>query len=82
MLYVDTTPEEWSEKHGLETETMKCCGCLKEFPVDVPIVIKGYAGFEMRKHGCPSNRLGATFTPTSEEEKLSWRKIIGPKKPL
>jgi len=56
---------------------MKCSTCKKSFKCDVPIAIKGYRGFEMRKHGCPEHRLGAVFTPIGDE-KDAWNNIITP----
>lgn len=76
MFYVDSTAEAWQKKYGLDIEKKICKNCGKEFNVNVPIRIKGYAGFEMIKHGCPDNFLSATFTPTSREAIESWGKII------
>lgn len=77
MIYIDGyTTEEWCEKHGIEVEVQTCSGCGKDFPLNVPILIKGYAGLEMEYHGCPRNRLAACFTPIGEDEKKFWSRII------
>lgn len=75
MFYVDYNAEEWSKKHGLDIEEMECCGCKKKIIVDVPIRIKGYAGFEMREHECSHNKLSAIFTPIDEKEISFWKGI-------
>ena len=75
MLYVDEDPEYWSKKHGIEIELIKCCGCKEEIIVNVPIVMKGYKGFQMQKHGCPENNLAAVFVPVGEEKKW-WQNLF------
>lgn len=80
MIYDDTPLNEFIEKYGLDITTAKCEACGKIVWVDVPIRIKGYAGLEMRKHGCPDNRLSASFTPISENEKSFWSKMFNSKR--
>ena len=70
MIYVDTTPDEWTEKFGCEVTSHICCECKKEIVCDVPIAIKGYRGFEMRKHGCKEHRLAAVFVPIGKEKEF------------
>lgn len=76
MIYIDVDSLEWSKKHLIDIEIVECCGCKKKIIVDVPIRIKGYAGFEMRKHGCAVNKLSATFVPIDDEEIKFWNGII------
>lgn len=76
MIYPDITTKDWAEIHGLEIVKNTCENCKMDFLVDVPIAIKGYRGFEMRKHGCPDRFLSATFTPHGDSEKREWGEIF------
>lgn len=78
MIYVDTTSKEWTELHGITVEKHNCCECKQDIICDVPIAMKGYRGFEMRKHGCEGHRLAAVFVPIGKE-KEEWDNIIRPK---
>lgn len=76
MIYLDCNAKELTEKYGVEVSQAQCANCKELITLDVPIRIKGYVGFEMRRHGCPDNFLAAAFTPTSEEERSFWKKIL------
>lgn len=77
MIYIDNyTSQEWTRKHGVVITMAVCKNCNECYSVNVPIRIKGYAGFEMEKHGCPDNYLAAVFTPVDENEKRFWSEII------
>jgi hypothetical protein len=76
VIYDDTPLDEFIEKYGLGIDTAKCQSCGKIIWVDVPIRIKGYAGLEMRKHGCPDNFLSAQFVPIGEKEKSFWGRFL------
>lgn len=76
MLYINVPLGEWLERHKLDTTMERCKNCEQLYTLDVPIIIKGYAGLEMQKHGCPDNFLAATFTPTEIELELEWKNIM------
>ena len=76
MIYIDMDPQEFSKKYRIDITKEFCSACRKEFILDVPIAIKGYKGFEMRKHGCPDHRLAAIFKPVDKKEIDFWNGII------
>lgn len=75
MIYVDEKPEDWSKKHGIDITKKDCCECKKDIICDVPIALKGYRGFQMRKHGCKEHRLAAVFVPIGDQ-KDKWNKLL------
>ena len=68
MIYIDGfTPQEWSDRWGVEIISSPCENCKESILLDVPIATSGYRGFEMRSHGCPENFKAATFVPIGDE---------------
>ncbi len=76
MIYPETNLKTWSQKYGLIPEKKVCACCGQELETTVPIIMKGYAGFETPEHGCDKKFNSAIFTPITDESKNAWSKIV------
>jgi hypothetical protein len=52
MIKPDAKYIEWIERYQIQPKSLECPECKKEFPLNVPIAMKGYRGLEMQEHGC------------------------------
>lgn len=81
MIYPDVTAEEWTEKYKLKVRSMECPQCKKEYPLNVPFIMKGGVGFEMEYHGCgiKGHSQVIVYTPADPKEIEFWRSVVGVK---
>lgn len=76
MIYVDSLPSEWSRKHQLPITTRVCPCCNESYPLDVPVAIKGYRGFMMKKHQCPEKKYPRLYKPVDQTLKIAWARAL------
>ena len=68
MIYPETDPQKFSDKHGVPVQQSICRNCGIHVWVDIPVISHDFVGFESLIHEC------------GEEFKISLVKIRKPSK--
>ena len=79
MIYPEVKLDSWLKKYDLKIEIEQCRLCKKEYKLNIPFLMKGYAGLEMEQHGCFTMGKGSPFltTPIDADEIEFWRSVMG-----
>ena len=76
MIFPDVAPEEWAKKHKMPIKIGKCGKCKKDFPMNVPIMMEGCAGFSTKIHECGEGFWEVILTPRTDKAKEFWNSVV------